>query len=75
MLTPLDFQQGVYGGVVASNNGDTADDSNLNSTAVRGIQVSDDDGVLQFTTLFPGHYTGRTAVSDASPSVSSDPRH
>lgn len=29
---------------------------------MRGIQFSDDDGVLQFTTLFPGHYTGRTAV-------------
>jgi hypothetical protein len=40
-------------------NGNGADASNLNNTALRGIQLSDDDGVVQFTTKFPGHYAGR----------------
>ncbi|KAL6703429.1 hypothetical protein ACN47E_009688 [Coniothyrium glycines] len=51
---------GVYGGVVAEGNGNLADASNINNTAFRGIQFSDHDGVLQYETTFPGHYTGRT---------------
>ncbi|KAH7071150.1 extracellular dioxygenase [Paraphoma chrysanthemicola] len=51
---------GVYGGVIASSNGNPADASNINNTMFRGIQISDTDGVLQFDTTFPGHYTGRT---------------
>ncbi|KAL9114062.1 MAG: hypothetical protein Q9227_001834 [Pyrenula ochraceoflavens] len=51
---------GVYGGVVANGNGDTNDTSNLNNTALRGIQQTDDDGVASFTSVFPGHYVGRT---------------
>lgn len=51
--------KGVYGGVVAQNNGVVSDTTNWDNTALRGIQVSDADGVLQFTTLVPGHYTGR----------------
>lgn len=51
---------GVYGGVQASGNGNTDDATNLNNTALRGIQQTDDDGVVQFTTVFPGHYSGRT---------------
>ncbi|KAF7535675.1 hypothetical protein G7054_g5190 [Neopestalotiopsis clavispora] len=51
---------GVYSGVVASNNGaGTADPANINSTWLRGIQSTDADGVAQFSTLFPGHYSGR----------------
>jgi len=26
---------------------------------LRGIQVSDQDGVVEFTSIFPGHYGGR----------------
>ncbi|KAF2852133.1 aromatic compound dioxygenase [Plenodomus tracheiphilus IPT5] len=58
---------GVYGGVIARTNGNPADATNINNTMFRGIQFSDDDGILQFDTtqvhyfeLFPGHYTGRT---------------
>lgn len=36
--------------------GDTA---NLNKQFLRGVQKTDDDGAVQFTTIFPGHYTGR----------------
>lgn len=46
---------GVYSGVVAGGNGNQADQSNLDNTALRGIQLTDDDGVVAFETLFPGH--------------------
>ncbi|KAK4238229.1 Intradiol ring-cleavage dioxygenase [Achaetomium macrosporum] len=51
---------GVYGGVVASGNGNSADASNLDNTFLRGIQPTNADGVAQFESIFPGHYTGRT---------------
>lgn len=50
---------GVYSGIVAQGNGDSSDGSNLNRTWLRGIQKTDVDGVAQFETLFPGHYTSR----------------
>ncbi|KAI0009577.1 aromatic compound dioxygenase [Xylariaceae sp. FL0662B] len=50
---------GVYGGIVAGGNGDDSDESNINNTWLRGIQKTDSDGVAQFETIFPGHYTGR----------------
>jgi protocatechuate 3,4-dioxygenase beta subunit len=31
----------------------------LEKTFLRGLQLTDDEGVAQFDTLFPGHYTGR----------------
>ncbi|KAL5340967.1 Intradiol ring-cleavage dioxygenase [Aspergillus crustosus] len=59
----LDFwhcnSTGVYSGVVASGNGNTNDESNLDTTFLRGLQRTDTLGVAQFHTLFPGHYTGR----------------
>ncbi|KAI0192195.1 Intradiol ring-cleavage dioxygenase [Xylaria flabelliformis] len=45
---------GVYSGVSATGQG------GLNTTHGRGIQSTDADGVVQFDTIFPGHYTGRT---------------
>lgn len=50
---------GVYSGVVANGNGDESDTSNLNATFLRGLQPTQYDGVAQFTTIFPGHYTSR----------------
>lgn len=50
---------GVYSGVVASGNGDSSDETNLDNTFLRGINQADESGVVQFDTLFPGHYTGR----------------
>lgn len=50
---------GVYSGIVANGNGDASDESNLDATYLRGIQKTDGDGVAQFETTFPGHYTGR----------------
>ncbi|KAI1737315.1 Intradiol ring-cleavage dioxygenase [Xylaria scruposa] len=42
---------GVYSGVVAG--------AGLNTTFLRGVQISDLEGVVNFDTLFPGHYVGR----------------
>lgn len=50
---------GVYSGVVANGNGDTSDETNIDKTFLRGIQETDDDGVAQFESIFPGHYTSR----------------
>lgn len=50
---------GVYSGVTASGNGNESDESNLNATFLRGIQASDKDGVMQFISIVPGHYTSR----------------
>ncbi|KAF6830103.1 hypothetical protein CPLU01_07518 [Colletotrichum plurivorum] len=44
---------GVYSGVSAQGQG------GLNTTFGRGVQQSDADGVVEFDTVFPGHYTGR----------------
>ncbi|KAG9415095.1 hypothetical protein AC1031_008523 [Aphanomyces cochlioides] len=50
---------GVYAGVVASGNGDSSDASNINATFHRGLAPTDEDGIVHFTTKFPGYYTGR----------------
>ncbi|TVY39386.1 hypothetical protein LSUB1_G004328 [Lachnellula subtilissima] len=50
---------GVYGGVIGSGNGDSDDLGNLNDTFLRGLQPTDEDGVAQFESIFPGHYAGR----------------
>lgn len=46
---------GVYSGVNANGNGNTNDTTNLNATFMRGVQKSDNDGVVIFDTLVPGH--------------------
>ncbi|KAK7225191.1 hypothetical protein V2G26_013194 [Clonostachys chloroleuca] len=48
---------GVYSGVNAGGNGGGS--GNIETTHHRGIQLTDSDGVAEFTTNFPGHYTGR----------------
>ncbi|EFX04512.1 intradiol ring-cleavage dioxygenase [Grosmannia clavigera kw1407] len=50
---------GVYSSIVANGNGDSSDDSNINKTWLRGIHLSDDNGVAEFESIFPGHYTSR----------------
>ncbi|KPM41413.1 hypothetical protein AK830_g5138 [Neonectria ditissima] len=47
---------GIYSGI--STSGNYAEDG-VNSTYLRGIQLTDHDGVAQFETIFPGHYDGR----------------
>ncbi|KAF2801225.1 aromatic compound dioxygenase [Melanomma pulvis-pyrius CBS 109.77] len=43
---------GVYSGVESGQAG-------LNTTFLRGVQETDEDGVASFETIFPGHYSGR----------------
>ncbi|KAE8372306.1 Intradiol ring-cleavage dioxygenase [Aspergillus bertholletiae] len=50
---------GVYSGVVSSGNGNSNDESNLDTTFLRGLQKTNDNGIVQFQTIFPGHYTSR----------------
>ncbi|TXT13583.1 hypothetical protein VHUM_00950 [Vanrija humicola] len=52
---------GVYSGVVARGNGNSADAANADATFLRGVQATGSDGVAQFSTIVPGHYTGRAA--------------
>ena len=42
-----------------SSNGNGDDASNLNNTALRGIQETDEQGIASFRSIFPGHYGGR----------------
>ncbi|KAA8899512.1 Intradiol ring-cleavage dioxygenase, partial [Sphaerosporella brunnea] len=50
---------GVYSGIVANGNGDCSDTTNINTTFLRGLINTNDEGVAQFTTIFPSHYTSR----------------
>lgn len=49
---------GVYSGVIAAGNGASSDSNNVNNTAFRGLQRTDEMGVVRFDTIFPGHYAG-----------------
>ncbi|ATZ46605.1 hypothetical protein BCIN_02g00018 [Botrytis cinerea B05.10] len=50
---------GVYSGIVADGNGNLNDASNINKTFLRGLQTTDSDGVVQYSSIFPGHYSAR----------------
>ncbi|KAJ5760421.1 hypothetical protein N7520_007577 [Penicillium odoratum] len=50
---------GVYSGVMSWGNGDKDDTTNLDATFLRGLQQTDSEGVAQFQTIFPGHYSHR----------------
>jgi protocatechuate 3,4-dioxygenase beta subunit len=45
--------------VAASGNGNSDDLTNLDNTFLRGIVETDVNGVAQYETVFPGHYTSR----------------
>ncbi|ROW15677.1 hypothetical protein VPNG_02170 [Cytospora leucostoma] len=47
---------GVYSGVEGNSD---LPEGGLNSTFLRGIQVTDNEGVVSFETIFPGHYESR----------------
>lgn len=49
---------GVYSGVNSIDNGNFEDKSNINTNFLRGIQPTNSNGVIQFQTIFPGHYEG-----------------
>lgn len=55
---------GDYSGVDANNPGDEVDEAAVEEAAagtfLRGVQLSDADGVVRFQTIYPGWYAGRT---------------
>jgi protocatechuate 3,4-dioxygenase beta subunit len=55
--------QGYYSGIVGENpggGGETTGDENSTTTFLRGIQLTDADGLVEFATIYPGWYTSRT---------------
>ncbi|MFT4039847.1 MAG: intradiol ring-cleavage dioxygenase [Thermomicrobiales bacterium] len=53
--------QGYYSGVDANPGGGASGGAVVDSeTFLRGIQETGEDGVAEFTTIYPGWYTGRT---------------
>ena len=50
---------GIYAGVPSGADYTPAPE-NVDTTFLRGFQETDQSGAVQFHTLFPGHYTGRT---------------
>ncbi|KAG5989661.1 hypothetical protein E4U52_005372 [Claviceps spartinae] len=46
---------GVYSGVTAAGQG------GLKTNFGRGVQITDDEGVVQYQSIFPGHYIDRTS--------------
>lgn len=56
--------QGFYSGVNANSPGSDADADEIaeatNSIFLRGIQLTDADGLAEFLTIYPGWYRGRT---------------
>lgn len=52
-------QTGVYSGTYATGNGDGTDESIVNTTFLRAVWPTDDEGVVQVQLLFPGHYAPR----------------
>ena len=55
--------QGYYSGIVGENpggGGEATGEENVATTFLRGIQLTDADGMVEFATIYPGWYTGRT---------------
>ena len=70
----------MYGGVIANGNGvGSKNPSNAYNTMLRGLQHTDSEGVAQFTTVFPGHYTGHAVhihvIAHLNASVLSNGKH
>ncbi|TLD37195.1 extracellular dioxygenase-like protein [Venturia nashicola] len=62
MATCSPISGGVYSGVVDPMNGGAkaASTTNIiNNQALRGFQITDNDGAIEFETIIPGHYRGR----------------
>ncbi|KAK2784571.1 hypothetical protein FQN53_008398 [Emmonsiellopsis sp. PD_33] len=51
---------GVYSGIITGGNGrGDKDPANAQRNFLRGVQITDDDGIVSFDTIFPGPYTNR----------------
>jgi protocatechuate 3,4-dioxygenase beta subunit len=52
--------EGIYSGFEAASQGGAGGSRTDDETYLRGAQVTNDDGIVQFTTIYPGWYRGRT---------------
>lgn len=55
--------QGYYSGIAGENpggGGTAAGQENSHTTFLRGVQLTGADGTVEFATIYPGWYTGRT---------------
>lgn len=55
--------QGFYSGIAGADpegGSEAAGDDNADTTFLRGIQLTDADGIATFETVYPGWYSGRT---------------
>jgi protocatechuate 3,4-dioxygenase beta subunit len=55
--------QGYYSGIIGENpggGGAATGEDNATTTFLRGIQLTDDTGIVMFDTIFPGWYVSRT---------------
>jgi len=55
--------EGYYSGISGENpggGGAATGDENLDTTFLRGVQLTGEDGLAEFDTIYPGWYTGRT---------------
>lgn len=52
--------QGVYSGFEAASQGGPGGGRSDDETYLRGAQVTNADGIVEFTTVYPGRYPGRT---------------
>lgn len=55
--------QGFYSGVAGNPGGGASEEAGAGAesgTFLRGIQLTDADGMAEFTTIYPGWYSGRT---------------
>lgn len=56
-ISALIVYQGTYSGVLDFMNIKNVE--NIKNLALRGVQITDKNGVVQFDTIVPGHYAGR----------------
>ncbi|OWZ00321.1 hypothetical protein PHMEG_00028516 [Phytophthora megakarya] len=55
---------GMYSGIVGSEAGASTDTANIDATFLRGLVQTDSYGLAGFTSIFPGHYEGRSPHID-----------
>jgi len=62
--TPIpDAQVDIWSANASGTYSDIASEGTVGREFLRGYQVTDADGVVEFTTIFPGWYSGRTIHS------------
>lgn len=68
--------QGYYSGVNARPGGNAAPEADgASRTFLRGIQLTNDEGIAEFTTIYPGWYSGRAVHIHMKVHVDGEAQH